>query len=79
MEKSTKIFGDKCVPAYAEDYYSLPWYERDFMTYYNYLKYKEMSDDPDCYFNLSTLLKFSILTHMHRSIFCYFHTLVKMP
>ena len=28
MEKSIKSFGNKYVPSYTEDYYSLPWYER---------------------------------------------------
>ena len=47
MEKKTKLFGQNYVPAYAEKYFDLPWYERDLMRCYSYLDYKDMSDDPD--------------------------------
>ena len=50
MENKLKFFGHKYVPEYVKNYYKLPWCERGFMTYYDYLKYKEMSDQPDHYF-----------------------------
>ena len=47
---SSKIFGNKYVSQFSEDQHNLPWYERDFITYINWLKYKEMTDNPDDYF-----------------------------
>ena len=41
------MFGEKYVPEFSEDYGKLPWYERDFITYIDWLKYKEMKDNPD--------------------------------
>ena len=42
-------FGVKYVPEFSVDYDKLPWYERDFITYIDWLKYKEMKDNPDDY------------------------------
>ena len=46
----SKILGYTYVPQHQEDYFKLPWYERDLMTYIDHLKYREMADDPDYYF-----------------------------
>ena len=48
MEKKPTIFGQKFVLEYAENYFNLPWYEKDLMRYYSY--YKDMSDQQDYYF-----------------------------
>lgn len=42
----SKCFDGKYVPKYHKDYIKLPWYEKDLMTYYDDLKYKDMSDNP---------------------------------
>ena len=47
---SSKMFGNKYVPQFSEDYYKLPWNQRDFITCVNWLKYKKMTDNPDDYF-----------------------------
>lgn len=36
------------------------------MTYYNYLKYKEMSDDPDFYFKNKKVINFNMIHHRCR-------------
>ena len=45
----SKIVANKYVPTY-QDYHKLPWYEREMMPYTDYLKFKDMHDDPDSYF-----------------------------
>ena len=51
MTSSNRILGDSYVPKYSQDYYTLPWYERDVVTYIDWLKYKDMFDNPNEYFN----------------------------
>ena len=63
MEKKTKLFGQNYVPAYAEKYFDLPWYERDLMRCYSYLDYKDMSDDPDNYFQHKNVINFDLIHH----------------
>ena len=46
----SEIIANKYVPTYQEDYYKLHWYERDMMYYIDYLRYKNMRDDPGSYF-----------------------------
>ena len=46
----SKFLGPSYVPPYQSDYYKLPWYEQDFINYFNDLKYKEMTRDWDNYF-----------------------------
>ena len=36
-KKMSKIVANKYVPTYQEDYYKLPWYERDMMSYIDYV------------------------------------------
>ena len=61
--QNPKFFGQKYVPEYARDYHSLPWYERDLMSYLDYLKYKDMSDNPDFYFENKKVKNFEIIHH----------------
>lgn len=37
-----KFLGHQYIPKYEKDYFDLPWYERDLMSYIDHLKYKEM-------------------------------------
>ena len=46
-----KIVANKYVPTYQEDYFKLPCYERDMISYIDHVKYKTMRDDPDQYFD----------------------------
>ena len=36
----------KYIPPYQKDYFSEPWFERDFMTYIDHLKYQECVKEP---------------------------------
>ena len=56
--KNPKFFGQKYVPDYVRDYHSLPWYQRDLMSFFDYFKYKDMSDNPDFYFENKRSHKF---------------------
>lgn len=58
-----KFFGPQQVPGYQKDYDSLPWYERNLMRYYDHLKYKKMSDDPDFYFKNKEVINFDLIHH----------------
>ena len=40
----SKYFAGSYVLKYQEDYFKLPWYERDMMTYIDWSKYKDMAD-----------------------------------
>ena len=63
QQKMSKIVANKYVPTYQEDYYNLPWYERDMMSYIDYLKCKDMHDDPDSYFKNVRVVNFDIINH----------------
>ena len=60
-----KILGSSYVPPHQEDYFKLPWYERDLMTYIDHLKYREMADDPDHYYRNKTVINFDIINHQY--------------
>ena len=47
-----KFLAHQYIPKYEKDYFDLPWYERDLMSYIDHLKYKEMPDNPNTYFIL---------------------------
>ena len=51
MTSSNRILGDSYVSKYSQDCYTLPWYKRDLVTYIDWLRYNEMSDNHDEYFN----------------------------
>lgn len=51
MLTSGKILGDNYVPNLAKNYDNLIWYERVFISYFDWLKYKEMISNGDDYFN----------------------------
>ena len=55
--------GPSYVPPYQADYYKLPWYQWDFITYINDFKYKEMTRDPDNYFKNKQVINFVIINH----------------
>ena len=58
--------GNKHVPNYLGDYFSLPWYENDLMRYYNYLEYQEMEKEPTEYFKKKKKIDFDIIHHEAR-------------
>ena len=58
-----KLLGPSYVLPQQVDYDKLPWYERDFMTYINDLKNKEMSNDPDNYFENKKVINFDIINN----------------
>ena len=58
-----KLLGPNYVLPQQVDYDKLPWYERDFMTYINDLKNKEMSNDPDNYFENKKVINFDIINN----------------
>ena len=49
MSKRTNL-GNSYVPPYAGDYNTLQWYEKNLMTYFDYINYKVMADNPTKYF-----------------------------
>ena len=63
MTSSNRILGDSDVPKYYQDYYTLPLYERDLVTYIDWLKHKEMFDNPNEYFNKKKVINFDIIRH----------------
>ena len=60
--KTNKIVANKYVPTY-QDYYKLPWYERNMMSYIDCIKYRTMRDDPDHYFDNIKVVNFDIIHH----------------
>ena len=65
MEKK-EYLGNKYVPEYAGNYFSKPWYERDLMGYFDYLDYREMSNQPKKYFEQKQVINFHIIHHKSR-------------
>lgn len=57
------FWGQKYVPKYQEDYFKLPWYEHDLIKYFDYLDYKDMSDDPNAYFKNKEVINFELIHH----------------
>lgn len=51
----SKYFAGSYVPKYQEDYFKLPWYERDMMTYIDWSEYKDMANNPDFYMKMQRL------------------------
>ena len=45
QKMNNKIYATKYIPRYQENYFELPWFERDFMTYVNQLKYQDYVKD----------------------------------
>ena len=66
MANSNKILGESYIPKYSKDYHSLPWYGRAMMTYIDWIKYKEMADNPDDYFKKKKMINFDIVHHESR-------------
>ena len=57
----SKFFGPKYAPKHQEDYFKLPYYERDLMSYYDHLKYQEMTENSDDYFKNKQVVNFDII------------------
>ena len=56
-----KFLGSSYVLQYRKNYFDLPWYERDLMSYYDHLKYQEMEKDTNYYFKNKKVDHFNIL------------------
>ena len=63
IKKKKSFLGPKYTPEFTHDYNNLPWYERDLMRYSDWLKFKEMIDDPDAYFKKKEVVNFDIIHH----------------
>lgn len=61
----SKYFAGSYVPKYQEDYFKLPWYERDMMTYIDWSKYKDMADNPDFYMKNVEVINFDMIHHKY--------------
>ena len=57
MNRKPKYFKCSYTPKYQQDYFKLPWYERELMTYFNCLDYNDMADVPDHYLNNIKVVK----------------------
>ena len=64
--QNPKFLGEKYASEYSENYFSLPWYERDLITYFNHLIYKEMTDDPNFSFKNKKVINFDMIYHQCR-------------
>ena len=56
--KKPNILGPKYVPNYQQNYFDLPWYERDLIQYFDYLDYIDTADNPDSYFKNKRVINF---------------------
>ena len=63
MATSGKILGESQVPKFAKNYHDLLWYERDFISYIDWFKYKRMISNPDDYFSKKQVVNFDIIHH----------------
>ena len=63
MATSGKILGDTYIPKFAKNYNDLSWYERDFISYIDWLKYKQMMSNPDDCFSKQKVVNFDIIHH----------------
>lgn len=61
----SKYFAGSYVPKYHEDYFKLPWYERDMMTYIDWSKYMDMADNPDFYMKNKEVINFDMIHHKY--------------
>ena len=56
-----KIYAVKYIPRYQENYFELPWFKGDLMTYVDHLKYQECVKDPNDYFDGEKIVNFDII------------------
>lgn len=55
-----KFFSRRYGPEYV-NYKKLPWYERDFMSLYDYVKYQGMAENPGNVFKSVKVINFDII------------------
>ena len=58
---NNKICVGKYIPPYEKDYFKQAWFERDLMTYIDYLRYPECVRDPDVYFKRVNVVYFDFI------------------
>ena len=63
MNRKPQCFKCGYTPKYQQDYFKLRWCDRDLMTYFNWLDYNDMTDDPDHYLNDIKVANFDIINH----------------
>ena len=63
VARVTKIVANKYAPTYQEDYRKLPRYERDMMSYIDYIRYKSMRYNSDSYYSSVKVVNFDIINH----------------
>ena len=61
VARVTKIVVNKYVPTYQEDYRKLPCYERDMMSYIDYIRYRSIRDNSDLYYSSVKVVNFSVI------------------
>ena len=57
------IYANKYVPPYQEEYGKLHWYERNMMSYIDYLKYERIKNNADVCFKEVKIINFDIINH----------------
>ena len=62
-ESKKSIIVNSYVVPYAENYFDLRWYKRDFFGYFNHCKYQEMIKNPSYYFSRKKVVNFDINNH----------------
>ena len=62
----SRIFASKCVPKYQKNHQDLKWFERDFMTYIDHLKYQECVINLDSYFDMTKVVNFDKINNRCR-------------
>ena len=63
MSRKPQYLQPKYIPEYQKNYFDLPWYKRDLVTYYKWLDYKDMADNPYHYMNNVKVVNFDIIYH----------------
>ena len=61
QEMNNKIYAVKYIPRYQENYFELPWFDRDLMTYVDHLRYQEYAKDSNDYFDRAKIVNFNII------------------
>ena len=61
MSDSKTIVSSKYVPKYTSDYFKKLWYEKDFMEYFDYCDYQDMTKDPIKNSEIKKVINFEII------------------
>ena len=61
-----KIFATKYIPKYQKNYHDLEWFQRDFITYTDHLKYQQCVGNLDSYFDRVEVTNFDLVNNKCR-------------